>query len=150
MFKKVLCITFCSFLLSESNAQQLQFTYDSSGNQIQRELVTIQVNVLSRENPTNSIDEIEESSEGKISLENAQIDIYPNPVVDYLNVQWTNDLNVSDVMLYDNTGKLLQLKKNNSENSSIIFDLSTYSQGFYYIKVLDLNQMSKTFKIIKR
>lgn len=150
MLKKLLCIIFCTFLVNDSNAQQLQFTYDSSGNQIQRELVTIQVNVLSRENPANSIDEIEESSESKISLENAQIDIYPNPVVDYLNVQWTNDLNISDVILYDNTGKLLQLKKNNSENSSMIFDLSTYSPGFYYIKVLDLNQMSKTFKVIKR
>lgn len=81
---------FLGILLAQNpiNAQQLQFTYDSSGNQIQRELVTIQVNVLSRENPANSIDEIEESSESKISLENAQIDIYPNPVVDYLNGQW--------------------------------------------------------------
>jgi len=73
-----------------TKAQTLEFTYDPAGNQIQRELVTISVNSLLS---TNSIEETEQEEETLLPKSNSindnstVIELYPNPVVDLLNVE---------------------------------------------------------------
>ncbi len=150
MIKKLLLLL--TFYTCNVNAQTLQFTYDSAGNQIQRELVTISVNSLLS---TNSIEETEQEEETLLPKSNfindnsTTIEFYPNPVIDLLNVEWNSELQLTEIMVFDNNGKLLQLKKVYEGTIREVFDLSSYASGIYYIRVFDVTQQSKSYKIIK-
>lgn len=135
------------------NAQTLQFTYDNAGNQIKRELVTITVNSLLN---TNSTEETEKQETTLLPMSNSindnasVIELYPNPVVDLLNVEWQSNLQITEIVLFDNTGKMLQLKKVNEGITKETFNLSSYASGMYYIRLFDAFQQSKSYKIIKK
>src|SRR5690606_19966419 len=136
-----------------TKAQTLEFTYDPAGNQIQRELVTISVNSLLS---TNSIEETEQEEETLLPKSNSindnstVIELYPNPVVDLLNVEWQSNLQITEIMLFYGTEKMLQLKKVSEGTTQETFNLSTYSSGMYYVRLFDINQPSKSYKIIKK
>lgn len=146
-------LLFLTFLASNVNAQTLEFSYDSSGNQIERRLVVISINSLSQ---TNSSEQTENEEETLLPKSNSLndnasiIEFYPNPVVDLLNVEWGPELQLTEIMLFDNLGKLLQVKKVNSGTVRETFNLSTYSSGVYYIRVFDASKQSKSYKIIKK
>lgn len=150
--KHMLLLIFTCCLFNSLKAQTLEFTYDPAGNQIQRELVTLSVNSLLS---TNSIEETEQEEDTLLPKSNSlndnstTIEFYPNPVVDLLNVEWDSALNPTEIMLFDNRGKLLQLKKVYEGTMRETFDLSTYASGIYYIRVFDANKQSKSYKIIK-
>ena len=150
--KHMLLLIFTCCLFNSLKAQTLEFTYDPAGNQIQRELVTLSVNSLLS---TNSIEETEQEEDTLLPKSNSlndnstTIEFYPNPVVDLLNVEWDSALNPTEIMLFDNRGKLLQLKKVYEGTMRETFDLSTYASGIYYIRVFDTNKQSKSYKIIK-
>lgn len=143
--KKTLLLL-CALSFYNGKAQTLQFTYDNAGNQIKRELVTLQVNSLMQpmnvETPDILDDEI-------ISIKEAAIEYFPNPVVDLLNIHWDSSLNIVQIGLYDNKGKLLQVKKTSSAENSTILDLSNYSSGLYMLVVFNDKKENKTYKIIK-
>lgn len=151
IMKKLLL--FLTLFLHNVNAQTLEFTYDNAGNQIQRELVTITVNSLLN---TNNSEETEEEETTMLPMSNSIndnasiIELYPNPVVDLLNVEWQSNLQIAEIMLFDNTGKLLQLKKVYEGTTRETFNLSNYSSGMYYIRLFDSFQQSKSYKIIKK
>jgi len=151
MLKKLLLLL--TFYACNVNAQTLQFTYDSAGNQIQRELVTISVNSLSH---TDSEEETEQEEETLLPKSNSindnstEIELYPNPVVDLLNVEWQSNLQITEIMLFDSTGKMLQLKKVYEGTTRETFNLSSYSSGMYYVRLFDSFQQSKSYKIIKK
>lgn len=141
----ILCICWTT------NAQNLEFTYDNSGNQVKRELV-LSINSMS----TNNYEETEQEEDTMLPKSNSlndnatSIEIFPNPVVDILNVNWNYDLQIVEIMLFDNTGKLLQLKKVYEGTTREAFNLSSYTTGIYYIRVFDTSQQSKSYKIIKK
>lgn len=147
----LLIFTLC--VINATKAQTLEFTYDSAGNQIQRELVTISVNSIKS---TNSVYETEQEEETMLPKSNSIndnstiIELYPNPVVDLLNVEWQSNLQITQIMLFDGTGKMLQLKKVNEGTIKETFNLSSYSSGMYYIRLFDAFQQSKSYKIIKK
>jgi len=151
MHKKLLLLL--TFYAYNVNSQTLQFTYDSAGNQVQRELVTITVNSVMS---TDSINETEQEEEtmlpGSSSInDNATIiELYPNPVTDLLNVEWQSNLQIKEIVLFDSSGKMLQLKKVYEGTTKEIFNLSTYSSGMYYIRLFDSFQQSKSYKILKK
>lgn len=151
IMKKILLL-FTLFLYNV-NAQTLEFTYDNVGNQIQRELVTITLNSLK---DANSSEEVVEEKTTMLPTTNtinedvSIIELYPNPVVDLLKVEWQSNLQITEIMLFDNTGKLLQLKKVYEGTTKEIFDLSNHSSGMYYIRFFDSFQQRKTYKIIKK
>ncbi len=62
-------------------------------------------------------------------LGEVQIQIYPNPTSDYLNLVLPENLNVS-VKLMETNGKILF----NEINQSLI-DLKDYAQGIYYLEI---------------
>ena len=135
-----------------SSAQTLQFTYDNAGNQVKRELVTLTVNSLMN---TNSVETEQEEDtllpESKSLNDNSTtIEFYPNPVVDLLNVEWDFDLELTELMIFDNQGKLLQIKKVSKDATNEIFNFSTYAPGVYYVRAFDAQQQSKSYKIIKK
>lgn len=149
---RLLLILICN-VMNYANAQTLQFTYDPAGNQIQRELVTISVNSLLS---TNSVEEAEQEEETLLPKSNSindnstTIEFYPNPVVDLLNVEWQSNLQITEIMLFDSTGKMLQLKKVYEGTTRETFNLSSYSSGIYYVRLFDSFQQSKSYKIIKK
>lgn len=61
-----------------------------------------------------------------------EINIYPNPVKDYLVVE-SNTLNVEKVEVYSVTGKLLVSQSLNKNTNNI--DFSSFSSGLYLVKI---------------
>ncbi len=73
--------------------------------------------------------------------------VYPNPTADFLKLKTgNNDKNLS-CQLYDNSGKLLEIKK--IEYTETLIDMSHYAPAVYFLKVLQDNHEVKIFKIIK-
>lgn len=77
------------------------------------------------------------------------IQVYPNPVVNYLTINMGDYQNQATFTLYDTQGKLLKTEKIKNTFSTINF--SIYAKGVYFLSVLD-NQYKKlkTYKIIKQ
>ena len=69
---------------------------------------------------------------------NNNLEIYPNPASDYLNVN-TNDLTI--INIYNVEGQLL--KSYNSDEDMMIIDVSDFEQGIYVIEGLDDNRRVK-------
>ncbi|UUV21842.1 T9SS type A sorting domain-containing protein [Paenimyroides aestuarii] len=150
--KKKIFVILLGISVNGVSSQTLEFTYDAAGNQIQRELVTLTVNSVMS---TNSVEtEKEEDTmlpkSNSLNENSTAIEFYPNPVVDLLNVEWKSSLQITQIILFDGTGKMLQLKKVNEGTTIETFNLSTYSSGTYYIRLFDAFQQSKSYKIIKK
>lgn len=147
-----LLFIFTLFVINATKAQTLEFTYDAAGNQVQRELVTISVNSIKSSNSVETEQEEETMlpKSNSINDNSTIIELYPNPVVDLLNVEWQSNLQITQIMLFDGTGKMLQLKKVNEGTIKETFNLSSYSSGMYYIRLFDAFQQSKSYKIIKK
>ncbi len=78
------------------------------------------------------------------NIESTEIDIYPNPVVNTLNLK--SKTNIQDVAIYNIDGKLLQSVNVNTFNAQI--DMSSYTPGAYIIQTN--KGRSKPIKIIKK
>jgi hypothetical protein len=80
-----------------------------------------------------------------ISLEFA---VYPNPATDFVKLKIENyEFENLRYHLYDINGRLLQSKKVEVKETTILIEL--LSQAAYFLKVTDKNRVIKTFKIIK-
>jgi hypothetical protein len=77
----------------------------------------------------------------------AAINIYPNPVVDELNVPLLAFGEKADVLLLDANGKLLQLKSVPEDESLCRFSLTGYPAGIYFVQVVTGKKV--TYKVIK-
>lgn len=76
------------------------------------------------------------------------IRLYPNPVKDALNIQ-TLDSEVLSVQLYDANGRLCLHQHQQDQKALTKIDLSSFSQGLYFILVQTKKGGSKSFKINK-
>ena len=66
------------------------------------------------------------------------VSIYPNPVVDNLNVSWkTKDNGVKQINIYDMTGKMVKALGGIKDNY-LIQNVSNLQQGVYILKLLDI------------
>ncbi|PCJ01163.1 MAG: hypothetical protein COB15_01635 [Flavobacteriales bacterium] len=74
-----------------------------------------------------------------------QINIYPNPVKNILNVVGLND--VKEIALLDVTGKRVFYSKQITDNNLII-DLTDVSKGMYFLQVQTENNL-ESYKVIK-
>lgn len=77
---------------------------------------------------------------GEESVSQEKFKIYPNPFIESINI--TSNKNYFDVSVYDMSGKLIILKKDVSNNSSI--NLSELVPSVYFIKI-----DNSIYKIIK-
>ena len=85
--------------------------------------------------PNNGIDEDcdgEDTISGTHELSNSTIKIYPNPAIDFINIEWSNDLDLG-IKIYDIRG-LLMYSKINSKKISV----DNFSPGQYIIEIRDL------------
>jgi len=73
-----------------------------------------------------------------------QFNIYPNPVIEHLNI--TTILNNYSIEIFTIQGQLISKSVDHSNTTTI--DYSSYSKGIYIMKLTSANY-SQTFKIIK-
>jgi len=77
------------------------------------------------------------------------VQIYPNPVSDFLNISIDQQKINHSFLIFDAQGKLL--KNEVILSSSSIIDFSLYTKGIYFLKIQNKDkQLIKTYKIVKQ
>ena len=84
------------------------------------------------------------ASNTKRQIEKLEVNYYPNPVTDILNIELPNGQN--DIYVHDLTGKLLSVQS--VSNSLFQYDMSNFAQGMYLITVVN-DEKRVTFKVVK-
>jgi hypothetical protein len=117
----------------------LSFGYDTAGNQTQRNLI----NILIQKN--NSVETF-------ALADGDELKYWPNPVADYLNIEWFNDDEryCNNLSILNNQGKLLFSKDYRDDENIDRIDFSQFSVGMYFIKLSYSNKEQKQIKIIKK
>jgi hypothetical protein len=77
----------------------------------------------------------------------SEIKIFPNPTNDFVTIQVPNNFENNQVEILDLTGKIL-FSKTLSESS--VLDLSLFSSGTYFIRIIQDQQVLGINRIIKR
>jgi hypothetical protein len=77
--------------------------------------------------------------------ENANINVYPNPVLDYLHISVSNDLSNSILSVFGVEGKLVKTIEV-SDNSKNTVNMQDLKKGFYFIK----SEQGDVAKFVKR
>ena len=128
------------FRLNNLNADDIQYSYDASGNRIRglRE-------ILMREDYNSEKDQRQIQD----NLANHHITIYPNPTDGMLQVEIAAIEKISDssVIIYDTTGNQIYYQ-DQLENINEI-NLSVCPDGFYML-IIRIDDQSSIWKIIKK
>ena len=74
--------------------------------------------------------------------------VFPNPSIDYIQLQFQNLKETVTVELMSSEGKLLQSKEVDSTNE-LQLDMSKYAAGTYLLSVKDSHSKVKTYQVIK-
>ncbi len=80
------------------------------------------------------------------TLDLANLSVYPNPVTDKLNVDYKE--NISNLTVYDLSGRSVKSLTTNNDNNSI--DVSGLTSGTYLLKIETENKNVSTIKFIKK
>jgi len=73
--------------------------------------------------------------------------VFPNPTTNILNLIVENEENELSYQLFNIDGKILQSEEINSKETKI--ELLDLKQSSYFLRVIEKDQIVKTFKIIK-
>lgn len=97
------------------------------------------------------VDEIslENTSGVEVLLNNeVQVEVFPNPTADYLNINVLEDAKGLSYNIYNYEGKLVTQNKLN-KNTKI--DVSLFNEGKYFISIMDTKGLvaSKNFMVVK-
>ena len=88
-----------------------------------------------------------EGTNSTVILENEQlINCYPNPTAGFIQIKLEGYKSNSRIEVIDNRGKTLLAE--NTNDSSLILDLSAYESGLYFIKVQN-NGKQSVLKVVK-
>jgi len=80
----------------------------------------------------------------------ADVTLYPNPATDVLYIENTAGFAVSDsIEVYNVFGQRIMQKNNIVDNNIITFDTSSWSSGYYLVKVKSDNKTG-TYKVVKK
>lgn len=84
-----------------------------------------------------------------LSIENPEIfneiKLYPNPTSDIINIEFSNSIEITELILYDNLGRSIIIKKENLDT----LNLTTLPTGIYFLKILCSGGKNVMKKIIK-
>lgn len=76
------------------------------------------------------------------------ISAFPNPTSEFVQIQLDGNISNLQLHLYDAIGNLIQATNMNA--IQVTLDLSSFSNGIYYLRVLNAeNKQVKTIKLIK-
>ncbi len=110
------------YLISPPNGVYAVQVTNSYGCTVTSEIITVNVGVE------------------EIALED-QLNIYPNPVTDVLNVQWNNTTESANLSIRDLSGRLVHSER--VANGNAVLDLSNLSSGNY---ILELQMTDRTIR----
>ena len=130
--------TIVLFICSYCSAQQrIAYTYDLSGNRVNRHYYPLRMS-----NPSHATDS------SAIVEKKFGISVFPNPAPDKINVGITSleDGETAKVYLSDNQGKVLLMREQTSKLGTL--ELGNLKAGIYYIKVY-IKSESVSYKIVK-
>jgi len=87
-----------------------------------------------------------------VAIENvelfAEINIYPNPTSELVNIDIPQSYNLLDINIYDVTGKLISSRY--EVNGMVSLDVQSLASGTYYLQIIDnIDKKIKTFKLVK-
>ncbi|MBC7384306.1 MAG: T9SS type A sorting domain-containing protein [Bacteroidia bacterium] len=86
---------------------------------------------------------------GSINGSETEVNVYPNPTLNILNVSIIHQVKpVSSLVLYNTLGQIVN-KINNPRKDEVI-DLSGFESGIYFLQVMSENDSVLTFKVIKK
>ena len=71
-----------------------------------------------------------------------EISIFPNPATNYFKI--SSSAPIAKVEIYNLIGKKIKIIKNNNSNS---FDISSFRNGIYLVRIFDSNQ--KVLKVVR-
>jgi len=80
------------------------------------------------------------------SIKNEDIFLFPNPAINQLNIKVSDDFIGSQAKIYSILGQELATHILDSQQNT--FDISTYQNGFYLVKIKTLKGI-KTYKFLK-
>lgn len=88
----------------------------------------------------------------ELLIQKNKVEIYPNPSVDYLNVQIKNsDLANTILIIHSIIGNKFEIEAENVGPDQYRLDVRNLPQGYYLLSIKDANtNFSKTFKFLKR
>jgi hypothetical protein len=104
--------------------------------------------IITRNGCTDTSNCITINSAGIEDLNLINVQLYPNPVVSILTVDFGQTINLDAIQLTDALGRIIQTFKNFNGNQ-IQIDLAKESDGVYFLN-LNLDKNSKTLRIIKQ
>jgi hypothetical protein len=76
------------------------------------------------------------------------VEIAPNPATDFVRVLCYNDINISEIQIYDMVGRLVNSFKNDG-TQHLTIDVQNYCKGVYFLKMIT-NEEVITKKMIKQ
>lgn len=116
------------------NPQQLQLT-NTEKSQLVDFLRTLSGNDIYT-NPkwsdpfTNGVITISNTTSINLLEEEKSFTIYPNPVTNYLNINYTNDIGNAEIYIFDASGKTVVYSKGVNQ-----IDVTSLTKGAYFIKI---------------
>ena len=86
-----------------------------------------------------------------LSVENNEFEIFPNPIVNTLNLKsLTIEKENTQMEISDITGRIISKSKCNFNSEGVYtINVSEFSSGIYFARIISENQISQQIKIIK-
>lgn len=91
------------------------------------------------------------SSDQEYSQSNIDIQLFPNPTSDFLNIDLNNVFGVSQISIFDGKGGQIdsfKTENNSSLNHRIQLNISNYPSGSYFVYISNM-RFNKTKKVVK-
>lgn len=153
--KKSILLFLFSFTISFGFAQdyKITFSYDSAGNQIQRNRVCVNCKSSKQKvvDSTAIISENPKEIENNFSEEHSKLTAYPNPVTNMLKIEWTASKNkVQQIILFTFDNRQLLSRTVDSDWGSLDLNFTNFPIGGYIIVVLYDDHTKQSFKVIKK
>lgn len=148
--KEKLLIILLLFCFAVTAQTKITFSYDSAGNQINRELC-LTCSGKKVDDVPKEIEDITEEDLLKFSKEDV-ISYYPNPVKEELYLQWqlTNGNYVTEIHVYALTGQMLKTYHGSERINSLNIPFQSYPSGVYVVLLSYKMGGEKSIKIIKQ
>lgn len=83
-------------------------------------------------------------------IQDNNLQIFPNPATDILNIKSNGDQYISEAILYNQLGKIVRHKKGLNHSKTNQLDISALNQGIYFIRVVRQDGTIINNKIIKK
>ena len=81
--------------------------------------------------------------------DNVRVSVIPNPTQDILNISFIDFKGRSDILIRDLKGNLIQSKQGCETIDQQSFDISSFSQGVYFLEIIINSSESIVYKIQK-